>query len=694
MSNALEEFSNQLLQEAQVAAEADALTLDEALGSVFARHIEDLEIAVDLQEFHATCRGPNNRRLSVMAVGEDDADGSMSIVVGKFYDEPTTTLGTSDITQALDGARAYVEASLNCWLQERLEESSQEYELAEYLRDRFEHVSKFRIVLVSNGSTTSRLKKLDSDEVRGKPVSYQIWDIHRLHKALSSPTGHEPIQVDLRSIQGRGIPCVSGGSEVDGASTYLFTLSGKQLAEVYEEHGSRVLESNVRGFLSIRGKVNKGIQFTLESHPEMFLAYNNGLTTTATAAEVEATDGGLRLNSLTDWQIVNGGQTTASMWYFLAKNKASKSTKLSNLETAHVQVKLVVVDPDRAADIVPDIARYANSQNKVSGSDFFSNSPYHKRLEQLSRQTLAPAAEGLQHETHWFYERTRGAYDNEKTKLTPARASKFELSFPRAQKFDKIDVARAENIWSLRPDVVSKGAQTSFSVFSEKTLEIWDQHADDVNGVYFRDLVAKLIIVHGARKRVMASEWWGRGYLANIVAYGLAKFLHDLEELFPGHELDLPSVWREQECNELFLENIAVACEAALGHLTSNDRPTLNVTQWAKQASCWEEFMDEPLEYYETFEDIVVKRAERAHEKLTASEEQKTETQLRGYIDIVQMDKSVWISLLGFSDEHGLLTEKERSIASALLQKGYVTEGQSQVLAHALQRAEEHGLAL
>lgn len=694
MDVAVLEFNSQLVQEAHVAAESEALSFPEAFGHVMVRQVGDLEIATDLQEFHAECRGPRNKALSVMAVGEDAADDSMSVIVGKFFESPDQTLTMSDITRAFEGARVYVEAGVEGWLQERLEESSPEYDLAEYFRHRMQSISKMKIVLVSNGTTTSRLARLEDDELLGTPVSFAVWDLERLYRAVQSPTGHEPIRVEFIGPDGQGVPCVAGGGTAAGATSYLFTLTGRQLADIYDLHGSRVLESNVRGFLSIRGKVNKGIQWTLDHSPEMFLAYNNGLTTTATHAEIEHSEGAFQLKALTDWQIVNGGQTTASMWYFLNKNKARRKDKLENLDTSHVQVKLVVVDPERASEIVPDIARFANSQNKVSGSDFFSNSPYHKRLETLSRKVLAPAQEGLQYETHWFYERTRGAFDNEKAKLAPTAAKKFMLAHPKAQKFDKIDVARVENIWGRRPDVVSRGAQSSFVEFSKTAGELWESNPELVNDKYFKDLVAKILVTQAARKMVMGSAWWGKGYLANIVAYGVSKLLDDLEDISPGHELNLRKIWVEQECDELVLENLEVACRAALEHLQDPSRPVANVTQWAKQARCWEVLRDSPLEYYTSAYDIVIPKIEIREEEAEAVSEQVLDTKARTYIDIVTMDKQVWMELADFSNENGLLTEKESSILRILVQKGVVSEAQADVLSGALSRAERSGLVV
>jgi hypothetical protein len=64
------------------------------------------------------------------------------------------------------------------------------------------------------------------------------------------------------------------------------------LAKIYGQHGQRLLERNVRAFLSAKGKINSGLQQTLKDAPHRFLAYNNGLCCTAASVEVETRDNG------------------------------------------------------------------------------------------------------------------------------------------------------------------------------------------------------------------------------------------------------------------------------------------------------------------------------------------------------------------------------------------------------------------
>src|SRR5690606_7208558 len=140
-----------------------------------------------------------------------------------------------------------------------------------------------------------------------------------------------------------------------------------------------------------------------------FFAYNNGITATADYIDFEEAPDGLKIRKVRNLQIVNGGQTTASLFHTAKKDKA-------DLSGIFVQAKLSVIPEEHVDEIVPLISRFANSQNKVSDADFFANDPFHIEIEELSRSVWTPAIGGTSHATHWFYERARGQYMDAKAR--------------------------------------------------------------------------------------------------------------------------------------------------------------------------------------------------------------------------------------------------------------------------------------
>ena len=157
---------------------------------------------------------------------------------------------------------------------------------------------------------------------------------------------------------------------------------------------------------------------------------------------------------------MNGGQTTASI-------HVAKLRKL-DLTGTFVQMKLSVVTPERATELVPRISEYANSQNRVSAADFFANHPFHVRIEGFSRRLHASSPDGTFRQSKWFYERARGQYADARANLTPAQRKKFDLENPRSQLFAKTDLAKFLSVWEGRPHEVSLGAQKNFAAFARR----------------------------------------------------------------------------------------------------------------------------------------------------------------------------------------------------------------------------------
>ena len=277
-------------------------------------------------------------------------------------------------------------------------------------------------------------------------------------------------------------------------------------------------------------------------------------------------------------QIVNGGQTTASI--FTAKKKDG-----ADLDHISVQMKLSVIDPERAEKVVPKISEYANTQNTVNAADFFANHPFHVRMEEFSRRVWARSPDGTFRETKWFYERARGQYLDAKTYLTAAEKKKFDAEYPKAQSFTKTDLAKFENVWECIPHIVSKGAQANFAHFAKLVGKRWDADETQFNEQYFCHAMARALIFRRLEKLISAQPWYEGGYRANIVAYTLSKLAQLVQE--SGKMVDFQSIWQNQKLSdelESALIEIAVATQTVILNTPEGMR---NISEWAKKESCW-----------------------------------------------------------------------------------------------------------
>ena len=296
----------------------------------------------------------------------------------------------------------------------------------------------------------------------------------------------------------------------------------------------------MRSFLGKTGKVNRAIRETIIKKPEMFFAFNNGIAATALSVEVKAGPEGLRLLAAKDLQIVNGGQTTAS----LAFTRRKDGVDLSHI---FVQMKLSVVDAEKSGELIPKISEFANKQNKVSDSESFSNHEFHRKLEEVSRRIKAPAKLGSQRQTSWFYERVKGQYRIESAKMSPAEKIRFEADNPRRQVITKTDLAKVENSWQQLPHEVSKGAQKNFDVFSKYVVSEWQRNSPQFNDEYFRTIVAHAIVFRELEQLIPAqSDWYDGGYRANVVTFSIAKLVQIINEQGGGKALNTQAIWKAQ----------------------------------------------------------------------------------------------------------------------------------------------------
>lgn len=615
--------------------------------------LERLEEAGEIEEGRVCYH--RDRGIEVSAYGVDD-DGEVLDLFTTIYrgDTPPATVGVQDIDTAFRRLQAFwARASDSYHLQ--LEESSEVFDMALRVHEVRSSLGRVRLFLLTDGISRSEYR--GSDEIEGIDVSFQIWDIVRLHRLATSGHLREPIEIDFVAMFGEAVPCLRAPSETADYGAYLAILPGRVLNAIYAQYGPRLLELNVRSFLQARGKVNQGIRRTILDEPERFLAYNNGISATASSIELMDLPGGGRgIRSVKGLQIVNGGQTTASLHHAARRDRAE-------LANVYVPAKLTVIRQDRVNEIVPLISRYANSQNRINEADFSANDPFHVIVESLSRTVWAPATGGTQRQTRWFYERARGQYaDALGREATPARQRRFKQEHPTNQRFTKTDLAKFENTWDQLPHTVSRGAQKNFAEFAIR-LSARGKVVPDA--AYFRDLVAKAILFRRG-ERIVSQQEFG-GYRANIVTYTLAYIAHAT-----AHRIDLERIWREQGITKALEESIADA-SAAVYRILINPPGGANVTEWAKKEACWEKVRDLGLDIWAELEPelISLDRAWRA--KPVSGVEAPDEEERQLIAQVAAVPAQTWLQLSHWAKETGNLQTWQRGIAFSIgrrLQQG------------------------
>ncbi|MDQ1910543.1 AIPR family protein [Paenibacillus sp. GD4] len=442
------------------------------------------------------------------------------------------------------------------------------FDLSQTIKQNIGHIRHASIHIITN-----RISELDANPddtmIENAKVTFHIWDLKKLYGFDVENVQMDELHIKLDEQFAEPMCLIEVPVENDTYSCYIGYVSGNLLAKAYEFYGNRLMERNVRSYLQARGKINKGIIMTAKKSPTMFMAYNNGLTTIAEQAVFSKKEvtGFVEISELIGWQIVNGGQTTASLY------RAYKEGE--SLDELFVQIKLnVIKDMSRKDEIISSISEYANSQNKISISDLRSNDAYQAELERLSYAVTVPDTNPA---TKWFYERTRGQYMVEVNRQgsTSAKKRAYQVEFPKEQVITKTEAAKYIMSWNQYPNIVSKGSEANFLEFCNFVRE--DKIKPDEN--YYQDMIAKGILFRDTDKLIQTLNY--KGYKANLVTYSIAA----LSLLNP--KFDFKQIWAAQSISKEQKDEMEKIIEVVWDHITDPPVKGTNVTQYCKREACW-----------------------------------------------------------------------------------------------------------
>ena len=473
------------------------------------------------------------------------------------------------------------------------------------IRDNFEDAISFRIVILTNQQTTTRLKNtgFSIDNIQNKKARIEVWDIENIMSLDIGGTDSAPVEIDLVELFGSGIQALQADVNPN-VKSYLCVLPGEYLSKIYEIYGQRILQSNVRSFLNFTGGTNKGMRNTLLLEPEKFFSYNNGLTVTASHHKIKEEGGKLIITNLHNMQIVNGGQTTGAI-HFSPQDKGGPRSEGKNylwsdidLSKVFVQMKLTIIEDEEQSPIMTQsISRFSNTQTKVNEDDLISNEPLHLRIEQLSRKTYVRPYIGIA--TKWFYERSRGQYNVLlRRQRTEAKKKVFQAEYPKQQIFKKTDMMKYENTWRMNPNSVVKGPTFNSKSLNPILNKQWEKNDNDFREPYFQDLVAKAILFKNLDKEVgkWLRENGQKGHKAETITYTIA-FLRRLLTS-SNQDINLKRIFDNQSVSdELLSEMLKLAIHIRDTIMDEDFREGVaNVTSFAKQKKCWKKIRNIPYE--------------------------------------------------------------------------------------------------
>lgn len=436
-------------------------------------------------------------------------------------------------------------------------------------------VNLVRFYILTDGFVSS--KERPSVEENGIIYRYRIWDIAKIYRQDNFKKGNSKIVIDFENDKSFFVPnknsknneliapkvqCLKVDDENPYVDNYLAIISGDVLANIYNQYGTMLLEKNVRAFLRNKSKVNKRIMATIKSKPEMFFSYNNGISTTASNVDLNPMGRTLYIKKLTDWQIVNGGQTTASI----------ANAQGCDLSKVFVQMKVSVVkDKESYSEIVKDISTCANSQTGIKLSDFESGDKYLINMEKISKEEVAPITN-----RKWFFERMRGIYADTLASLEQLDKESFKEEFPKDQMLTKIDVAKLMVIWDMKPHTACNSREKCFASYMRTLKE-----GTNIDASYWHNVVA-LSILYKTIDKCVEKRCGQKGFKSRTTAYTMSAISYLTKQ-----KLNLSYIWKNQKVQSQ-LEEIIEREVVIVNDFLERD----NSRSFTKNAKCWEELKE------------------------------------------------------------------------------------------------------
>ncbi|MEJ8811841.1 AIPR family protein [Variovorax ureilyticus] len=576
MSSTLPDF----LRETQAAVKSQmregALYEELVFAGIVMEHMSEIGMTFEPVECHFEGTVGNAiLRLSGYSISDDGDQLDLFVSLYAGVDEPTP-VPDSETKVAAERCLRFLTLCAEGKMAQRLDPSSDVRSLAETLQAIYNDLEQVRVYVITD--RVAKSKSFKTRDIGGKGVRLEVMDIERLHRHWSEGKPRDELVVDFNEVSGSPLPCVFVPGENDDYDYAMTAVPGEALRLLYEKFGARLLEANVRSFLSVKGKgVNAGIQSTLRTAPERFMAYNNGIVIVADEMRLGRTaDGAAGIAWLKGLQIVNGGQTTASLYF--TKKKYTET----DLSRVRVPAKIIVMkaqDSIKEEALVSDISRFANSQNAVRQSDLSANKPFHVEIEKLSRSIYCPDGVG-----QWFYERAAGSYNTllAREGNTPAKLKALKEAIPPARRITKTDLAKYLTAWDRKPDIVSLGSQKNFDRFMAALAPTDGQESSLPTVAEFKAMIAKAKIYRDAQKLLRPMF---QAFQANVTAYTVSLLAEKL-----GDRIDLDRIWTKQAVSPELLNQIGTWAKEVNDVLHSSSGGRM-VSEWAKRPECKEAIM-------------------------------------------------------------------------------------------------------
>lgn len=648
-----EEFINNINAEALEENQYPVETFIEYMKDIL---INDYSLISDLENCYFEFNNGSKQNMHIDAAYLELAANVLDLVIADYNPGEIKNINNEFITNKSNLMLHYFDNVLKGYF-DGAELSNPATQLAINIKKNLNSINKIHLIIISTNKMSKFVKttELPNHQIYNLnlKVDLDVIGIENIYNTKLPTFKKEPIEIITKDFDCEGIQCIKADIGSNDYQAYLAIVPGKFLCDIYKKYGPRLLESNVRSFLNSRGAVNKGIRGTIINEKDKFFTYNNGISTIAKSIKTEYKEKkGLYITKFEDFQIINGGQTTASLASANTKDKAS-------LDNIFVQMKLTILNKDDS-ELIHNISKYANSQNKVTAADLNSNHPFYIRIEDFSRKIYSPIINNQTYQTLWFFERARGQYDQPKMSKTKAERATYEKINPKSQKFTKTDLAKFLNASYMKPYDVSWGAEVNLTRFQVEMEKQWDKDKNVFNELFYKELIAKAILFKTIEKEISKQDWYiqNKAYRAQLVAYTFSKLVYEAQKN-NNSELNYKAIWDKQFVCDYLVEEIGKISKLAFDVLYDVNRQYSNIGEYCKRKECWEILKAKPYTLSEETIESLITKEEKKQENIIAKKEQKLNASVMVEIQIFNLGSDYWKNVLNKGIEQNILTTKD-----------------------------------
>lgn len=635
----LREFAIDFIETANISAESGSGDYTQELASSILDYIQDNgEVNVpEICTFKKT-------RARLTAYDYNDEAESLDLFYLIKADTILGKINNSKVMQGFNYLKSFYREAMNDTLLRSADvtKTDEIVEVAKLVQSTKGNINQLRLYVITDGMTDPEaMLDPEEDTENNFVIEYNVWDIQRVFQQHNIRAGKEKVEIDFPTDYNTELQCLKMSDENPYIDAYMAIIPGVTLAKIYKKYQQVLLEKNVRTFLQFKGKVNKGIRKTLREEPDMFFSYNNGISTTASEIELKEIDGSLYIIRLFDWQIVNGGQTTASI-------AASLTDREVDLSKVYVPMKVSVIrDGENAENLVKTISFSANSQTAIKNSDFSANEPYLVDLEKFSRTEWVPNGNNRP-VCKWYFERTRGQYLDQLAQLTGLTQKRFKIEYPKQQKITKTDIAKYQASWNQQPFNVCRGAESNYSLFVNDIK----REKPAVTAKYFHNLIARGILFNTIDSIVRSKKLGG--YKANMNAYIMASI-----SFLSNKGLDLVYIWENQRVQQEVIDKIEELIPLVWNHITGSavsGSQSSNVGEWTKKPECWNRLKLKLADYEKFDESLMQPETNDDGSRLNETQRSRIE-------EANSYSPEFWFGLANWAKTRNLLTPMDRKAA-------------------------------